>query len=174
MLTRYCLAQWISKLPGSFGIRWLRQCVVNFTGLVGIINTTVYKTRRGINQIWSTPNRLVGELWIVYLSNLEKNDGMILTGLHYNMEKTYHYLSVYASSVMQQLLWFCVRNCDIGMRQQKVISVVGCLLFMRCVSFSFTGLFLRWPSVDTFEALLAKLLSRLWLWHFGKMQSKAF
>ena len=39
------------------------------------------------------------------------------------------------------------------------ISAIGWLLFMRCVSFTFTGLFLRWTPEETFEALLAKLLS---------------
>ena len=38
-------------------------------------------------------------------------------------------------------------------------SAIGWLLFMRCVSLTFTGLFLRWTPVETFEALLAKLLS---------------
>ena len=27
--TRYCLAQWISKLPGSFKIHWVRQYLIN-------------------------------------------------------------------------------------------------------------------------------------------------
>ena len=35
---------WISKLPGSFEIHWLRQCLVNFSGLAGIINATSHKT----------------------------------------------------------------------------------------------------------------------------------
>ena len=42
--TTYCLAQWISKLPGSFEIHWVRQYLVNFMGLEGIVNATVYKT----------------------------------------------------------------------------------------------------------------------------------
>ena len=42
--TKYCLTQWISKLPGSFEFHWVRQSVENFTGLVGIINAPVYKT----------------------------------------------------------------------------------------------------------------------------------
>ena len=32
------------KLTGSFEIHWVRQCLVNFTGVVGIVNTIVYKT----------------------------------------------------------------------------------------------------------------------------------
>ena len=44
--TKYCLTQWISKLPGSFEIHWVRrQCLVNFMGLAGIVNATVYKTK---------------------------------------------------------------------------------------------------------------------------------
>ena len=39
-----CLTQWISKFPGSFEIHWVRQYLVNFTGVGGIINTIVYKT----------------------------------------------------------------------------------------------------------------------------------
>ena len=35
--TKYCLTQWIPKLPGSFEIHWVRQYLVNFTGLVGTI-----------------------------------------------------------------------------------------------------------------------------------------
>ena len=39
-----CLAQWISKLPRSFEIHWVRQYLVNFMGLVGMVDATVYKT----------------------------------------------------------------------------------------------------------------------------------
>ena len=42
--TKYCLTQWISKLHRSFEIHWVRQYLMNFTGLVGTVNTTVYKT----------------------------------------------------------------------------------------------------------------------------------
>ena len=41
--TKYCLSQWISTLPGSYDIYWVRQCLSNYTGLVGIENSTVYK-----------------------------------------------------------------------------------------------------------------------------------
>ena len=34
--TKYCLSQWISKLPRRFEIHWVRQYLVNLTGLVGI------------------------------------------------------------------------------------------------------------------------------------------
>ena len=43
--TKYCLTQWISKLPRSFEIHWVRPYLVNFTSLDGTENTTVYKTR---------------------------------------------------------------------------------------------------------------------------------
>ena len=41
-LTKYCLAQWISKLPRSFEIHWVIQYLVNFTDLAGIVNNTLY------------------------------------------------------------------------------------------------------------------------------------
>ena len=41
----YCLIQWISKLPRSFEIHWVRQCMVNFMGLVGRVSTSVYKNK---------------------------------------------------------------------------------------------------------------------------------
>ena len=40
----YCLTRWISKFPRSFEIHWVRQYLVNFVGLVGIVNANVYKT----------------------------------------------------------------------------------------------------------------------------------
>ena len=39
--TKYCLTQWISKLPRSFEIHQVRQYLVNITGMAGIANTTV-------------------------------------------------------------------------------------------------------------------------------------
>ena len=42
------------KAPGSFEIYWKREYLVNFTGLTGIVNTTVYKTETifaGLGQI---------------------------------------------------------------------------------------------------------------------------
>ena len=42
--TKYSLTQWIWKLRESFEIIWVRQYYVNFMGLSGIVNTTVYKT----------------------------------------------------------------------------------------------------------------------------------
>ena len=41
----YCLTQWISKLSGSFEIHWVRQYLGNFMSLVGIVNTTIYKSK---------------------------------------------------------------------------------------------------------------------------------
>ena len=40
---KYSLTQWISKLPWSFKINWLRQYLVNLIGLSGIVNATLYK-----------------------------------------------------------------------------------------------------------------------------------
>ena len=54
ILTNCCLTQWISKLPMSFEINWVRQYLVSFTGLVGIVKATVYKTKpflTGLRQI---------------------------------------------------------------------------------------------------------------------------
>ena len=45
LLSTVLLNAGISKLPGSFEIYWVRQDMVNFTGLVGIVNTTVYKPK---------------------------------------------------------------------------------------------------------------------------------
>ena len=42
--TKYCFTQWISKLPRSFEIHCVRQYLVNFMGLAGMVNVTVYKT----------------------------------------------------------------------------------------------------------------------------------
>ena len=42
--TKYCLFQWISKLPGTFQIHCVRQWLLDFTGFAGMINATVYKT----------------------------------------------------------------------------------------------------------------------------------
>ena len=38
---KHCLTPWISKLREIY---WVRQYLVNFTGLPGIVNVTVYKT----------------------------------------------------------------------------------------------------------------------------------
>ena len=37
--TKYCLTRWVSKLPGNFEIHWVRQYLVNFMCLAGIVNT---------------------------------------------------------------------------------------------------------------------------------------
>ena len=42
--TKYCLTQWIPKLIGSFEIHWVRQCLINFTGMAGKVNDAVDKT----------------------------------------------------------------------------------------------------------------------------------
>ena len=39
----YCLTQCISKLLGSFEIHWVRQHLVKFMGLAGMVNAIVYK-----------------------------------------------------------------------------------------------------------------------------------
>ena len=43
--TKYCLTQWISKFPGSFEIHSVRPHLVNFMGLAGKVNATVYMTK---------------------------------------------------------------------------------------------------------------------------------
>ena len=42
--TKYGITQWISQLHGSFEIHSVRQNPVHYMGLVGIVDTTVYKT----------------------------------------------------------------------------------------------------------------------------------
>ena len=42
---KYCLIQWLPKLPGSFEIHLVKQYQVNLMGIVGIVNTKVYKTK---------------------------------------------------------------------------------------------------------------------------------
>ena len=42
--TKYCLIQRISKLRGSFEIQGVRQYLVNYMVLVGIVNVTVNKS----------------------------------------------------------------------------------------------------------------------------------
>ena len=43
--TKYCLTQQVSKLTRSFEIHWVRQYLVNFMGLTGRVNATVYKIK---------------------------------------------------------------------------------------------------------------------------------
>ena len=47
---KYCLTQWISKLSGSFGIHWVRQYQLNFTGLVGILNISFLPDRANFHR----------------------------------------------------------------------------------------------------------------------------
>ena len=42
---KHCLTPWSSKLPRSFEIQGVRQFLVNFTGLAGIVNAPIYKTQ---------------------------------------------------------------------------------------------------------------------------------
>ena len=51
--TKYWLTQWISKLPGCFEIYVVRQYLVNFTGLVGLLNATVYKAEPIFTCLWA-------------------------------------------------------------------------------------------------------------------------
>ena len=37
VFTKYCLTPWISKLPRSFEIHWVRQYLLTFTGPMGMI-----------------------------------------------------------------------------------------------------------------------------------------
>ena len=60
--TKYCLTQWISKLPGSFEIHWVTQYLVNFMGLAGIVNTNVYKTKPTFTGL--EPGKLSLQHWI--------------------------------------------------------------------------------------------------------------
>ena len=42
----------LSGFQRSFDIRCVRQCFVNFTGLVGIVTATVYKTKSMFISLW--------------------------------------------------------------------------------------------------------------------------
>ena len=50
IFTEYCLIQWISKLPGSFEIHWVRQYRVNFMGLAGIVNKHFLQDRANFHR----------------------------------------------------------------------------------------------------------------------------
>ena len=54
--TKYCLTQWISKLLRSFEIDWVRLFLVNFIGLVGIVNATCLQDRANFDRsrAWQT------------------------------------------------------------------------------------------------------------------------
>ena len=54
--TKHWLTEWISKRSGSFEIHWVRQYLVNFTGLVGIVNADVYKNEPIFTGIANCPN----------------------------------------------------------------------------------------------------------------------
>ena len=43
--TKYSLTKLISKLLGSFEIHWVSLYLLNFMGMVGIVNLFVYKTK---------------------------------------------------------------------------------------------------------------------------------
>ena len=45
LFSKCCLTQWISRLPRSFGIHWVRQYLVNVTDQACIVNATVYMTK---------------------------------------------------------------------------------------------------------------------------------
>ena len=66
--TKHCLTQWISKLLRSFKIHWVRQWLVNFCGLVGIVNATVYNTKP-ISGRANCPNFLTAQLYNSDISN---------------------------------------------------------------------------------------------------------
>ena len=51
IFAKYCLTQWISKLPGNFDSNWVRQHRVNATPLAGKLYTTVYKNEPIITSL---------------------------------------------------------------------------------------------------------------------------
>ena len=53
--TKYCLTKWISKLPGSFENHWVRQYLLNFTGLASIVYTTAKK-----EGVWFVATYFIG------------------------------------------------------------------------------------------------------------------
>ena len=66
--TKYCLTQWISKLPRSFEIHWARQYLVNFMGLAGMFDTTgtiVYNTMPNFTGIRYSELSQSLALWVL-------------------------------------------------------------------------------------------------------------
>ena len=54
IFTKYWLTLWIPKLNRSFEILWIRQYLLNFMGLEGIVNVNVYKATTNFHrsQAW--------------------------------------------------------------------------------------------------------------------------
>ena len=50
--TMYCLTHQISKLPRSFEIHWVRQYLINFIGLGGLVTAAVYRTAK-FHRSWA-------------------------------------------------------------------------------------------------------------------------
>ena len=69
IFTKFCLTQWISKLPGSYDIHWVRQHLVNFMGLAGIVNATVYKTAN-FHSSWTWQIVLIFNIFVIGLGSL--------------------------------------------------------------------------------------------------------
>ena len=45
-LTEYCLTQWISKLPESFEIHWVRQYLVNVVLFMNKVPVNIWNGRK--------------------------------------------------------------------------------------------------------------------------------
>ena len=56
------------KAPRSFEIHWVRQYLVNFMGLVGIVNPTVYKTAN-FHRSWAWKIALIFDTDIIITDN---------------------------------------------------------------------------------------------------------
>ena len=77
---KYCLTQWIPKLPGSFETHWVRQPLANFMGLAGIVNTIVYKTDPIFTVLGhtklsnsSTPHGIIGSQRVKWRRTVAQN-----------------------------------------------------------------------------------------------------
>ena len=67
--TKYCLIPWISKLPRSFKIHWVRQYLVNVTGVAGMIQDRANFHR---SQAWQIVLIFSTLVYSVYLSATKK------------------------------------------------------------------------------------------------------
>ena len=93
-----CLTQWISKFPVSFEIHWVRQYLVNFTGLARIVNAPVYKAEPIFLGMASCPN-----FWYYYTVQntitILSNDSYILVSYAKSVSRLPDILSKQITSI---------------------------------------------------------------------------
>ena len=69
---KYCLTHWISKLPVSFEIHWVRQYLINLIGLAGIVNAMVCKTKPNFTGVWHGKLSQFLTLSITFIHDIHK------------------------------------------------------------------------------------------------------